>query len=97
MFPKKIFAIRIKGLRQANGLTLAQLGQLFGVSKQSAQRWETGVNVPSAENLVDMADYLSGSIVVEVIPPLAHLWRFLGPPSSFLILLPCLIPCYNVC
>lgn len=62
MFNRSIFSVRIRALRQHHGLTLVQLGAQFGISKQSAQRWETGENIPTGEKLVDIADYFDVSL-----------------------------------
>lgn len=53
---------RIKELRVSKELTQAQYGDLFGVSKQSVQRWESGENMPTSKNLADMATYFDVSL-----------------------------------
>lgn len=62
MFDRKIFSERFKTLRTGKGVSLAELGEFFGVSKQSAQKWETGINVPTVEKMVDLADYFEVTI-----------------------------------
>jgi len=62
MFLKSIFSERVKSLRTAKKISLSEFGEVFGISKQSAQRWETGVNIPSAENLVKIANYFDVSL-----------------------------------
>ena len=61
MFSKNIFSERLKALRNEKGITLEKFGAMFDVSKQSAQRWETGINTPTAENIVAIADYFEVS------------------------------------
>ncbi len=61
MFSKKIFSERIKQLRLDNNYTLSQFGKIFGVSKQSAQRWETEVNLPSVDKLYDISKFFQVS------------------------------------
>jgi len=61
MFSKNIFSERLKALRTQKGITLEKFGAMFDVSKQSAQRWETGINMPTAENIAAIADYFEVS------------------------------------
>ncbi len=47
----------IKELRKEKGLTQEQLSEIFGVSRRTVSRWETGSNLPDLDILVEMADY----------------------------------------
>ena len=50
--------IRLKELRQQNGLTIRQVAYLLCVSQFSIIRWEKGVTSPNAEKLKKLADLL---------------------------------------
>ncbi|MDY2647881.1 MAG: helix-turn-helix transcriptional regulator [Pyramidobacter porci] len=50
--------IRLKELRQQNGLTIRQVADLLCVSQFSIIRWEKGVTSPNAEKLKKLADLL---------------------------------------
>ena len=52
----------IKKLRKSKGLTLEKFGELFGVSHQSVQKWESGAAVPEVSNLVRIAKYFDASL-----------------------------------
>ncbi len=47
----------LRELRTARGLTQEQLAQVVGVSNRSVSRWETGVNLPDLDILIELADY----------------------------------------
>jgi transcriptional regulator with XRE-family HTH domain len=57
---------RIRKLRLARGMTLQQLGDVFGISRGSVSSWESGVNVPDARKLVKLAEAL-GTTVEQLI------------------------------
>ena len=61
MFDQKIFQERLKQIRIANELTLERFGKLFGISKQSTSRWETGINLPTINKLYEIAMYFNVS------------------------------------
>lgn len=46
-----------KELRNEKNLTQEQLAEVFGVSRRTVSRWETGSNMPDLALLVEMADY----------------------------------------
>ena len=48
--------IRLKELRQQNGLTIRQVADLLCVSQFSIIRWEKGVTSPNAEKLKKLAN-----------------------------------------
>ncbi len=41
---------RIRALRLAKGLTLQQVGDVFGISRASVSAWENGVAKPTRQN-----------------------------------------------
>ena len=47
----------LKELRNEKNLTQEQLAEVFGVSRRTVSRWETGSNMPDLTLLVEMADY----------------------------------------
>ncbi|MGC4046461.1 MAG: helix-turn-helix transcriptional regulator [Armatimonas sp.] len=52
------FGYYLKNLRQGRNLTLGQVAQRSGISKATISRWETGVHVPRALELVEVMDAL---------------------------------------
>lgn len=63
----KIFAERLKDLRQEENLSTTKLGARIGVSANTISRWERELRIPNIENLVELAkffrvstDYLCG-------------------------------------
>ncbi|WP_273399649.1 helix-turn-helix domain-containing protein [Traorella massiliensis] len=46
-----------KELRKEKALTQEQLAEIFGVSRRTVSRWETGSNLPDLDILIEMADY----------------------------------------
>lgn len=57
----KIFAERLKDLRQEKGLTTFELGKELGFSNASISRWETEDRIPNIEVLVAIAKYFKVS------------------------------------
>jgi transcriptional regulator with XRE-family HTH domain len=53
---------KIKELRKARGTTQEELAFALRVSRQIVSRWETGLSVPSGENLSALAKYFGVSI-----------------------------------
>lgn len=53
---------RLKNLRLAKGLTLQQVGDVFGISKASVSSWESGKSHPDHKKLEKLADVLSTSV-----------------------------------
>ncbi len=47
----------LKELRNERNLTQEQLAEVFGVSRRTVSRWETGSNMPDLALLVEMTDY----------------------------------------
>ena len=54
--------MRIKELREAAGLSLAELGALVGVSRQAVNQWEAGTTWPSSQILPQLAAALGCGI-----------------------------------
>ena len=53
---------RLKNLRLAKGLTLQQVGDVFGISRASVSSWESGTNQPDPRKLEKLADLLGASV-----------------------------------
>lgn len=53
---------RIKEVREAHGLSQTRLAELSGVHRVSIARYELGVNVPTAKNLMKLAIAMNVSI-----------------------------------
>lgn len=53
---------RIRKLRLAKGLTLQQVGDVFGISRGSVSSWESGVNTPDARKLAKLAEVLGTTV-----------------------------------
>ena len=47
----------LKTLRKEKGMTQEQIAEVFNVSRRTVTRWETGVNMPDLDILVEIADY----------------------------------------
>lgn len=52
------FADKLSTLRRQQGLSQKELGQLLGVSNRAVSKWESGIALPSVENLVQLAGIL---------------------------------------
>ena len=48
----------LKELRREKGLTLQALAEALGVSGRTVSRWETGVNLPDLDLLLELSDFL---------------------------------------
>ena len=53
---------RIKEVRKEHGLSQTRLSELSGVHRVSIARYELGVNAPTAENLMKIAEAMNVSI-----------------------------------
>lgn len=63
MINREIFSDRLKQLRKEKNLSMQSLAQIVGLkSKGSIGQFETGLNVPSADILVALADYFDVSL-----------------------------------
>ena len=56
MNQKKI-GLFLKTLRKEKDMTQEQIAEVFNVSRRTVTRWETGVNMPDLDILVEIADY----------------------------------------
>ena len=54
--------MRIKQLREADGMSQRELGERIGISGPAVAMWESGENRPSLTNLEKLADVLGVSI-----------------------------------
>lgn len=45
----------LKKLRKENGLTQEQLAEKLGVSNRTVSRWETGINIPDLDIIIDLS------------------------------------------
>lgn len=57
----KIFAERLKELREDNKVSLKKLGDAIGVSDIAISRWENQKRIPNIEMLSLIAEYFSVS------------------------------------
>ena len=57
----------IKAARQALGLTLAELGNALGVTRQYVQAWEAGRRNPGTKHLAKLAEVL-GLEIADLLP-----------------------------
>ena len=51
-------------LRKENKMTQADLADALNISRQAVSRWETGVAIPSTENLVELSKLFGVSVDV---------------------------------
>lgn len=56
------FGKSICKIRESANLTQAQFAEIFGVSQQAVQKWESGVSVPDVERVVRIAKYFDVSL-----------------------------------
>lgn len=56
------FPLRLKQLRQSQGLTLEQLGNNIGSTKATIGNFENGNKNPSLDMLIKLADFFNVSI-----------------------------------
>ncbi len=57
----------IKAARKARGLTLAEVGNALGVTRQYVQAWEAGRRNPGRKHLAKLAEVL-GLQVTDLLP-----------------------------
>lgn len=63
MFPKKIFAERLKQLRAERKVSMQKLAEEIGLkNKGTIGQFETEITVPSADTLINLADYFNVSL-----------------------------------
>ena len=56
------FGLSIYQIRNQAKLTQAQFAELFGVSQQSVQKWESGAAIPDIEKIIKIAKYFDVSL-----------------------------------
>ena len=61
-YPWGMLNERLKNLRLAKGLTLQQVGDVFGISAASVSSWEKGKNQPDSRKLSELAEILGSSV-----------------------------------
>lgn len=61
--------LRLRGLREAKGLTQGQVGALLDCSKQMIAQWESGARTPGLDTIWRLSRALD--------VPTGHLWRWL--------------------
>lgn len=59
---KENFAIKLRELRKASGMTQEQLAAEFGVSVQAVSKWETAASYPDIELMPRIADLFGVSL-----------------------------------
>ena len=57
----KIFAERLKDLRNEKGISLKYLAKEIGVTDMAISRWENEQRIPNIENLASLAKYFGVS------------------------------------
>ena len=72
-------AVRLKEMLSARKLTLQQLAEYLGISKQAVSKYQRGLSVPQAETIAKMAKILEAPFSYFGKKPLV-----LSPPSSIL-------------
>ena len=60
-FNLKVFAERLKELREENNLTITELGREIGVSAMAISRWEREIRIPNIESLFLLAEFFKVS------------------------------------
>ncbi|MDE6728885.1 MAG: helix-turn-helix domain-containing protein, partial [Oscillospiraceae bacterium] len=53
---------KIRALRKKSGLSQEELAERLDVSRQAVSKWELGSAVPTADKLVDIADFFGVSL-----------------------------------
>lgn len=61
-------ASRLKNIRKSKGLSQAALAEVMGCEINTISRYETGINAPSVEHLLRLADALDVS-PMDILPP----------------------------
>ena len=63
----------LKTLRTKNKLTLEDIAEIAGVSRQSVAKWESGASYPVIDNLVTLSQYYGVSLDALVHKPIGCL------------------------
>ncbi len=59
---EKNFAAKFAALRRENGITQQKLGSMLGVSNRAVSKWETGLALPSTENILKLSKIFGVSV-----------------------------------
>ena len=78
---KENFAIKLRELRKASGMTQEQLAAEFGVSVQAVSKWETAASYPDIELMPRIAD-LFGCAMLRTRKTLMRVKKFRLMPNS---------------
>jgi len=62
MIDRNIFSERFKTLRNSSNVTMVNVAKALEITKQSVHQWDTAKTVPSADKLVELADYFGVSL-----------------------------------
>ncbi|GHV34574.1 transcriptional regulator [Synergistales bacterium] len=57
MLNRKLFVERLRVLREQRQITIVDVADALGLKKQSIHQWETTKTLPSADKLIELADY----------------------------------------
>lgn len=57
-----LIAERLKLLRKEKKITQKELAELINVKRENIAKWETGVNKPTLEGIVNLADFFEVSL-----------------------------------
>jgi len=66
------FGLRLRGLRLARGLTMAELAERIGVSQPAISQWESGREKPGRESLLKLSAELGVSVEDLLSNPVSH-------------------------
>ena len=71
-----IFSMRVKQLRQKEGISMDELAKILNVTKSRVNMWENGGTLPRSNTLIELAhyfgvstDYLIGNDNIDVQDP----------------------------
>ena len=62
MLDRNIFSERLKTVRLMKNLTMVDIANALGISKQSVHEWQTKQSTPSVDKLLALADYFDVSL-----------------------------------
>ena len=62
MINRNIFSDRLKALKMANNVTSIAIAKALNITKQSVHTWESMKTIPSADKLLELADYFDVSL-----------------------------------
>jgi transcriptional regulator with XRE-family HTH domain len=62
MIDKKIFSDRFRELRKSGNVTMVDIAEALGLRKQSIHQWDSQKTIPTADKLLELADYFNVSL-----------------------------------